>query len=135
MQLLDKWCGKRFIHVALALTTLALLASLAMMGFLYASFAPQASCARNICFITFTLLICLALIALTIFALRVHEGGLIPTNLFTVAVLCPYLFWLCASALANAPQDGCSPEGPDKDAWYGVRSACLHGPGSLALMR
>lgn len=122
VQLLDKWCGKRFVPVALALTTLALLAAGVMMGFLYASFAPSASCARNIAFITFTLLICLALVAMTIVALRLHEGGLIPTNLFTVAVLCPYLFWLCAAALASAPRDGCAPEGPDRDAWYGVRT-------------
>ena len=116
---LDRKCGDRyFVAVAATLTAFAIAAALLMMGFLYAAFAPSASCARNISFITFTLVICMVLVAATVYAVHIHEGGLIHTNLFTVGVLCPYLVWLCATALASAPPGPCSPGGADPDKWY-----------------
>ena len=123
---MDK-CGKHFVKVAVVLTALALIGALVMMSFLYAAFAPKASCARNICFITFTLLICIALVALTVVAAHMHPGGCYHTNLLTVGFLCPYLFWLCATALASSPDDECSPGPAQEGSWFAVRCnfACL----------
>jgi Serine incorporator (Serinc) len=123
MQLLDSNCGPFFVPVTATLTVLAVAGALVMMGLLYASFAPNASCARNICFITFTLIICLLLFGLTTYAVQTHPGGLCHTNFFTIGMLCPYFFWLCATALASSPAGQCSPCGADQGRWYAVRSS------------
>lgn len=106
--------------IMVSLTSVALLAAFALMVFLYVRFAPAATCARNIALITMTLIICVALLALTICAVHLQTEAQYDVNVFTATAVCAYLFWLCATALGSAPSDGCAPAADDSK-WYSVR--------------
>lgn len=91
---------------------------------LYIWFAPSGGCARNIAFITFTLLLSLGSTVLSVSPIRIESAGLL-----TAALVSAYGVWLCASALHSAPLDNCSElpvnSGTSGTTWLTVTSFIL----------
>lgn len=112
--------GRTFVCGAMALWLFAVFSGGAAMIYLYVSYAPAASCSRNIAFITLTWLLWLGLLLLTTWAVYLSQGGPCYTNYVTVACLLPYLFWLCFTALSSAPRDSCSPPWLENSEWKAV---------------
>lgn len=88
----------------IATTILLYIGFLASIVCLYFFFAPYATCSRNIAFVTFTLLLAIAVTALSVSSIRIESAGLL-----TAALISMYGAWLCASALYSAPLGECSP--------------------------
>jgi hypothetical protein len=84
VQWLQTNCGHHFVKVAATLTFFATAGAGAILSYLYSSFTPHASCARNICFITLTLVMCIVLLVLTYVAVTTHPGGDFHTNVSTL---------------------------------------------------
>jgi serine incorporator 1/3 len=70
---------------------------------LYKHFVPNASCLRNILFITFTVILASASTLLSVSSIRIDSAGLLTAMMISV-----YGVWLCANALYSAPVDQCS---------------------------
>lgn len=99
------------------LTAVLGLASLSAIGALYHFFAPTASCSINILFITLTLILGLAVTALSVSRLRTQDAGLL-----TAVLIVAYCVFLVASALMSLPPDSCTPTPVDGDVtWILVR--------------
>jgi Serine incorporator (Serinc) len=86
-----------------ALTVLLYAGFLTSIIVMYIFFAPSAGCSRNIAFVTFTLILSVAVSVLSVSSIRIETAGLL-----TAGLMCAYGAWLCASALYSAPLDSCS---------------------------
>lgn len=106
--------------VLVTLTVAAYATSLVGLGMQYYLFAPRASCGLNIFLITFTLLLGIAVTAVSVMPKRMQEAGL-----FTAACVFLYATFLCFSALNSEPnsQGVCERAAGTQDSWITVRTA------------
>lgn len=101
----------------IVLTTLMTAATLAAFAILYHYFAPSATCSINIFYITFTLILSLAVTVISVSPIRTQAAGLL-----TSMLICAYAVFLLTSALYSRSPDECTPTPVDGDVtWLLVR--------------
>lgn len=99
----DDWISRTAL---IFLSFLLIVGSIVGLGFLYAFWAPKASCSLNIFFITFALILFLLYGSISVSPLRVESAGLLTTA--AVFAYCTYYTW---SALQSEPTSSCTPDG------------------------
>ncbi|KAJ1271792.1 hypothetical protein BS78_06G153100 [Paspalum vaginatum] len=102
------WCNKRWMPdpgsnqcglFGLFLSTISYIASFAGIAVLYVLYAPNSSCAFNIFTITWTAILVMIMMAVSLHS-KVNEG------LLSSGIMSSYIVFLCWSALHSEPQTG-----------------------------
>ncbi|KAL1806372.1 hypothetical protein ACET3Z_029440 [Daucus carota] len=107
---------KQRCFLGLFMSTLFYIASICGIGVMYSLYAPSASCSLNIFFITWTAILLLVMMAMSLYS-KVNRG------LLSSGIMASYIVFLCWSAIRSEPASekcGAQRQGNGHDDWTSI---------------